>query len=609
MAASAKFSTIDLSDLDESGDDSNSPPGFPGRQSVGSPIAYGLRPLSSAESDGEAAGEAQGPGTVPVGSDDESDLDMEEDSLTDADLDCNAPVAPLKWSQDVRETRVEPLTEPFGVQFNLPDDAKFMDFFSLFLDDPFLEEFVTQTNLYAIQTRAAAQAAGKPHRMPWIPTTLPEMKVFLAFQMSMGIRSTPKVDDIWSTDDQIRDHFLAKLLSRNRYWALSRYFHLRDTSNVPARDQPDYDPLFKVRPMLDLVNEKFALVYKPKQNLSVDEAMVAFKGRHSFKQYLPSKPTKWGFKVWVIAESDSGYVLKLDVYTGKTAIPARAEARRKVGLGFDVVDHLSGPYQMKNYIITYDNFFSSVALAEHLLSRQTYCNSTVKLNRKGLPDEAKKLKFKKGCFEEFQKGQVLFSSFFDKRQVNHLSSGSSIGLSGAPGGDPGKPWVNLDYNAYMAGVDKSDQHKGYYSVGRKSVKWWKCIVWYFFDLAIYNAFLCWKWSAPASLTADQLRQRKKIQHLDFMRGIIRELTDGAVRGNKRLYAAEPGAATASELLSHHHVKIPSRVRTCKMCSEAKRFKANGRPHETAWKCSHCEDVPLCIGACFAEYHAKLNSAT
>jgi hypothetical protein len=362
--------------------------------------------------------------------------------------------------------------------------------------------------------------------------------------------------------------------------------------------------------MLDLVNERFASVYKPKQNLSLDEAMVAFKGRSHFKQYMPNKPTKWGFKVWVIAESDSGYVLQVDVYTGKTAVPARAAARKVFGLGFDVVDQLSQPYQLKNHIITYDRFFSSVALAEHLLSRQTYCNSTILLNRKGLPAEVKKLKLKlKGDIEEYQKGQVRFTAFFDKRQVNHLATSCpTFGLSGLPG-DFGKPFVNQGYISGMAGVDKSDQHKGYYPVGRKSVKWWKCIVWYLLDITVYNAYLCWKWSTPANLTVIEQRQRKNFQHLDFLRKLNKQLIGGySMRGMKRPAPMEPGAISPAELIQHYYVKLTSRQRVCKMCSLAKRLKPNGRPEESRWKCSHCDDVPLCIGKCFAEYHARLCSA-
>ncbi|KAG8237287.1 hypothetical protein J437_LFUL016200 [Ladona fulva] len=60
-------------------------------------------------------------------------------------------------------------------------------------------------------------------------------------------------------------------------------------------------------PALDIL-DKFFEKHKPSREFSIDEAMAAFKGRHYMKQYIKSKPTKWGFKIWVLA-SPQGYVL------------------------------------------------------------------------------------------------------------------------------------------------------------------------------------------------------------------------------------------------------------------------------------------------------------
>ena len=53
------------------------------------------------------------------------------------------------------------------------------------------------------------------------------------------------------------------------------------------------------------------------KHVSIDEAMIPFKGRSALKQYLPLKPIKRGFKVWVLADSVTGYASKFEVYTGK----------------------------------------------------------------------------------------------------------------------------------------------------------------------------------------------------------------------------------------------------------------------------------------------------
>ncbi|CAC5397946.1 unnamed protein product [Mytilus coruscus] len=70
--------------------------------------------------------------------------------------------------------------------------------------------------------------------------------------------------------------------------------------------------------------------YIPKRQLSVDEVMVPFKGRLSFKQYMPAKPTKWGIKMWAIAEADTGYVSFCEVYSGRINGTAHGLANRVV---------------------------------------------------------------------------------------------------------------------------------------------------------------------------------------------------------------------------------------------------------------------------------------
>ena len=48
--------------------------------------------------------------------------------------------------------------------------------------------------------------------------------------------------------------------------------------------------------------------------MSVDERMVRCKHRSGIRQYMKDKPTKWGVKLWVLADSDIGYTVDLNVY-------------------------------------------------------------------------------------------------------------------------------------------------------------------------------------------------------------------------------------------------------------------------------------------------------
>jgi hypothetical protein len=80
-----------------------------------------------------------------------------------------------------------------------------------------------------------------------------------------------------------------------------------DTLNNPPRRTPGHDKLCHVRPVLDAVSKTCLDNYKPPKEQTIDEGMIAFKGRLSFKQYLPAKPTKFGIKVWERASPYNGY--------------------------------------------------------------------------------------------------------------------------------------------------------------------------------------------------------------------------------------------------------------------------------------------------------------
>ena len=120
---------------------------------------------------------------------------------------------------------------------------------------------------------------------------------------------------------------------------------------MPARNMDNYDPLYKVRPLLDHIRHVCQTVYKPKRQLSVDEAMVGYRGRIFMKQYMRNKPTSWGLKVWCCAEAKTGYVLNFRVYTGKRDYASGN------GLGYDVVMSMSEPYLDKYHEFFLYNFF------------------------------------------------------------------------------------------------------------------------------------------------------------------------------------------------------------------------------------------------------------
>ena len=87
---------------------------------------------------------------------------------------------------------------------------------------------------------------------------------------------------------------------------------------MTARDtfQPGYDPLYKLRPFVDPLIANFQAAFTLGREVSVDEGMIGFKGLLWFVQYMPKKPTKWGMKAFVLADSVTGYTYNWRLYAG-----------------------------------------------------------------------------------------------------------------------------------------------------------------------------------------------------------------------------------------------------------------------------------------------------
>ena len=171
-------------------------------------------------------------------------------------------------------------------------------------------------NRFATQVRSASTAR---HPRPWYDVDRDEMKVFVGMLIEMGICKLPRLEMYWSTTNKYTTPELRKVMPLVRFEQIWRFLHLNDSSKQVPHSQPGYDALYKVRPLIDLVAPKLESEYNPHEQVSIDEAMIKFKGRLGFKQYIKAKPTKWGIKVFVLSDATNGYVCKFQIYTGKNS--------------------------------------------------------------------------------------------------------------------------------------------------------------------------------------------------------------------------------------------------------------------------------------------------
>ena len=152
-------------------------------------------------------------------------------------------------------------------------------------------------------------------------------------------------------------------MSRDRFLQIMRYLHFTDNQEeMTDKNSPDYDKLFKIRKLLDLLLPRLSEVYNPERNLAVDETLVKFKGKIYFRQFIPIKPGRFGIKCFTLAESSSGYVLVSKIYTGKE------QGVQQKDLGRRVVMDLMEKFLDKGYVLFMANYYSSVPLFQDLSS-------------------------------------------------------------------------------------------------------------------------------------------------------------------------------------------------------------------------------------------------
>lgn len=248
---------------------------------------------------------------------------------------------------------------------------------------------------------------------------------------------------------------------------------------------------------------------------------------------MPQKPTKWGIKVWQLCDLSNSYCSNFSVYTGKSKEPM------PYGLGYNVVMTLMESYLYKNHHVYFDRFFPSVQLHKDLFSKSTYGCSTVILNRKGLPPGLKNAKLDRGDSLMYRDGNLIATTWRDKRNVSFLSTNcspkfvqwpkslrnllaaettgtSTPGMPGTPAAVREVPEVVREYNKYMGGVDRADQLRSYYEVGRSSRKWWRYILWHLVNVSIVNAYLlftCAEHRPPLPKSYSHLKFRTDLAEL------------------------------------------------------------------------------------------------
>jgi hypothetical protein len=502
------------------------------------------------------------------------------------------------WSTSHSPITVHPFNAPPAAPIPLLNGCTTpLDFLYVLLPLTFFDFMTDHINAYADNRRTAdkenvpparstrAQIAGDEYQ-PWKPTTTAEVLAFVGCILCMGLVDIRNTRDYWS--DDLGLPFVNRTFPRDRFLQLLRYFHLSD----PVNPRTAGDRIYKVRHLNDLIIKQSQAAHYPSQHLTVDEAMVAFKGRSKLKQHIPSKTSDTGIKVWMLVECSTGYVFNFEIYEGK------GEEGPETGQSQRVVNHLVKPLdEQRWHVICADGFFSSVELYDSLHQRGFYAVGTTRNWLTGFPKSLlftnTKLKSGQSLFR--QRGDLVCVSWMDQKPVNLLSTycdpliKSSVQRwrrSSRTGRRDKRvtlqcPHVVVEYHKWMRGVDVFSQRESYSRIGRKSKRPWPRLAWFLIDIGISNAYVLYRQYVSTLQTVNSAGETPKA----FRRALMQQLVGTFTARRKR---GRPwSSAKIAENEPQHIPRLRMAQRPCVVCSSQHSTTRGGHKPRTTEGCETC----------------------
>ena len=393
---------------------------------------------------------------------------------------------------------------------------------------------------------------------------------FLAGALKAGHRNT---EELWNEQDGIP--LIRACMSFKRFKQIKK--HLRFDDKL-RRDKND--PLAPVRSMVNQFNFDINKIYRPGPFICVDEMLLEFHGRVRFRQYIPTKPGKFGIKIYWSVDAENSYPLQCLVYIGEKSLSLE-EKEESSSISEATVRKIVRPYLGQGRCVTGDNYFTSLNLCHFLMKEKTTYVGTIRNNRREIPPVAK-------CTDGRQRGDTRhffcdntsLCSFWDKgkKPVLLLSSMHSRNLSNLT---MSKSDVVLFYNSTKAGVDNLDKMVRSFRSQRKCYRWPYGVFFTLADCAIIATLVMFRELKDANST-----------HYNFKRQLAYQLCLPYVKKRAEIPRLRGSVLKAMELLgvqpqpkeyppSGQIVSQKKKKSRCEFCPR----KADKKVFSTCVKCS------------------------
>lgn len=381
--------------------------------------------------------------------------------------------------------------------------------FNLFFSTDMHEKIVENTN-----QEMARQRENYNDKQAKDPTlreiTLPELRAYLgllilAAALKNNHLSANKLFDSSLCGDRYR-----ATMSERRFSFISNCLRFDDKYTRSQRQVEDR--LAPISELWELLLNNCRNNYSVGPYVTIDEQLIAFRGRCVFRMYMPNKPNKYGIKIIMLCDAGTYYMKDAIAYVGKTSVPDG------IGVAQFFVEKLCTTIEGSNRNVTVDQWFTSVQLFEKLLEKKLTAVGTIRKDKPQLPAEFK---------DHSYMGRQLLSSMFlftenltavsYKSKPNKLVTLlSSMHDEASVNQEEKKPEMIRFYNQTKGGVDVFDRLCANMNCGRKTRRWPMCFFYNMLNISCINAFVIYSHNVYRD-------GEKPLSRLDFMIELHKQL--------------------------------------------------------------------------------------
>lgn len=499
------------------------------------------------------------------------EIDEDEDNHPQAEDEDDAVEPGNDWSigNPHRQNFLD-FQEQTGLKVDMTNKEQ-VDFFFLIMDN-LMNLILNCSNRYAIKI-VSGNLKNFSRMKSWRRLTMDDLKTFVGLIIHMGNIKMNRLNDFWKSHYLFQTSIFSQHMSRDRFLNILRVLNVQD--------EEGNESLKKIKTLINAFNDKMKEIYYPTRDLAIDESLMLWRGRLSFRQYMKSKASRYGIKFYVLADT-FGVCQKLHIYAGSRdlLVGGRGHAEKVVHL-------LLQDYVNCGHSLYINNYYASISLVTQLLDKRTFCTGTLRKNRAGNPKNID-MKLQKGeCIILHNEQNLTLCKWHSNREVIVVSSEHNADM--VPVQNPRRPELRtlkpnaiFKYTKYMRNVDKIDQLLSYYNSEHKTLKWYKKVIIHIIQICVINSYQMFKMCTETSLS-----------FYDFRIKLL-----------ESLLPAKAGIMIAPPTQQKIHLPVvlprgPSQRTKRKKCRHCLR---NKKRVDTIYFCPDCPRSPgLCL-TCFRLFH-------